>query len=272
VVEGRSRTQVNRQSVPARRLAGAVPVTVFSPSDLAMVQAGPSGRRELLDEALKQHDFRIAEAADTVERVLRQRAALLRQASGRLTSEVAATLDVWDDRLARAGGLLVEARRLLVENLSPLVSAAYHALAASHVRELVELRYRASWQGDLREALLSARADDLRRGATTVGPHRDELVILLDGRDTRTQASQGEQRCVALALRLGVHRLTTDGSGAPPILLLDDVFSELDPTRATALVHQLPAGQSLLSTAVPLPAEIQVARVVDVRELGVGAR
>ena len=111
------------------------------------------------------------------------------------------------------------------------------------------------------------RRDDLRRGATGAGPHRDDLALAIDGRDARLQASQGEQRCLALALRLGVHRLVTARAGAAPILLLDDVFSELDPFRARALVHELPAGQALLTTAVPLPEGVSVAATVDVRRL-----
>ena len=127
-----------------------------------------------------------------------------------------------------------------------------------------------SWSGDLADALAASRRDDLRRGVNTVGPHRDDLVLALDGREARTHASQGEQRCLALALRLGVHELVRTRTPLRPTLLLDDVFSELDPVRSRALVAQLPAGQSLLTTAAPLPEGIEVARVVPVTDL-VGA-
>jgi DNA replication and repair protein RecF len=116
--------------------------------------------------------------------------------------------------------------------------------------------------------LVARRHEDLRRGATTVGPHRDDVAVMLANREARTQASQGEQRCLALGLRLGIHELLTQRLGRPPILLLDDVFSELDPQRSRALVQLLPPGQSLLSTATPLPDGIEVATVIDVALLG----
>jgi DNA replication and repair protein RecF len=262
-----SRAQVNRQRARRADLAAAVPVTVFSPDDLAVVQGGPSARRCLLDDALASLDRRAATAVEDTDRALRQRGALLRQAGGKRTAEIEATLDVWDERLAKAATTLVEARRALLEELAPLTSDAYGALADASGRVSVGLRYEQSWEGPFDVALADRRREDLRRGATTAGPHRDDVVVELEGRDSRVQASQGEQRCLALALRLGVHRLLTARLGRPPILLLDDVFSELDPDRSRALVRQLPHGQSLLSTAVPLPPGMDVALVIDVRRL-----
>jgi DNA replication and repair protein RecF len=267
---GRSRVQVNRQPVQQRRtLAEAVPVTIFSPEDLVVVQGGPAHRRDLLDDALRLLDPRYGSMADEVERILRQRAALLRQSGGRVTPDVEATLDVWDERLAGAGESLAQARTELAVELNPLVTASYQALTGRVAAgvETVELAYQRSWEATLAEALVASRRDDLRRGVTTVGPHRDELSTRLNGRDARVQASQGEQRCLALALRLGVHELVTVRVGSPPILLLDDVFSELDPVRSRALVRELPAGQTLLTTASPLPDGVSVAKVVDVRTI-----
>jgi DNA replication and repair protein RecF len=117
--------------------------------------------------------------------------------------------------------------------------------------------------------LAASRLDDLRRGVNTVGPHRDDLLLRIDGREARTHASQGEQRCLALALRLGVHALVRARTPLVPTLLLDDVFSELDPARSRALVAELPAGQSILTTATPLPQGIVVARTLPVEGLGV---
>jgi DNA replication and repair protein RecF len=264
---GDSRAQVNRQRARRADLAAAVPVTVFSPDDLAVVQGGPAARRGLLDDALASLDRRAATAVEDTDRALRQRGALLRQAGGRRSAEIEATLDVWDERLAKAATTLVEARRGLLADLAPLTADAYVALAESPGSVAVELRYEQSWEGPFDVALAERRNEDLRRGATTAGPHRDDVAVELEGRDSRVQASQGEQRCLALALRLGVHHLLTARLGRPPILLLDDVFSELDPDRSRALVRQLPAGQSLLSTAVPLPPGMDVALVIDVREL-----
>lgn len=265
VPNGRSRAQLNRQPVrSSHQLARAVVVTVFSPEDLALVQGGPSGRRELLDQALAALDPTAGELLDRVDRVLRQRAALLRQAGGRPGTDVLHTLDVWDDRLAEDGEALAARRQELAGRLDPQVGRAYRDLAAGGDAEGVTLRYRRSWEGPLSAALQASRRDDLRRGVTTVGPHRDDLVLGFGGRDARTQASQGQQRCLALSLRLAVHRLLTADTGVAPLLLLDDVFSELDPDRSRALVHSLPQGQALVTTAVPLPVGVVVAKVVPV--------
>jgi DNA replication and repair protein RecF len=112
--------------------------------------------------------------------------------------------------------------------------------------------------------LAAARADDVRRGVSTVGPHRDELALSIAGLPARTHASQGEQRSLALALRLAVHRIVAEVLDGPPVLLLDDVFSELDPHRSAALLEHLPVGQALLTTAGPVPAEARPELVVHV--------
>jgi DNA replication and repair protein RecF len=201
---------------------------------------------------------------EETERVLRQRGALLRQAGGRLSAEVTSTLEVWDARLAASGAALASAREALVEELDPLVRAACTDLAGTAEEAGVRLRYRRSWDGELAEALERARGEDLRRQVTTVGPHRDDLELSLSGRPARTQASQGEQRTVALGLRLAAHHLAATGRPEPPVLLLDDVFSELDHARAAALVAQLPRGQVLLTTAVDPPDVVSVDRIVEV--------
>jgi DNA replication and repair protein RecF len=265
---GRGRTRVNRKSVTGRReLAAAAPCTIFSPEDLAIISGGPKGRRDLLDDALALLDPEGARAADETDRVLRQRAALLRQSGGRATGDVAATLDVWDQRLADAGKVLVAARERLVSDLEHLVGEAYSRLAGAGDQVLVQQRYERSWDGDLLDALVASRVDDLRRGVNTVGPHRDDLFLAIEGREARTHASQGEQRCLALALRLGVHALIRTRTPLVPTLLLDDVFSELDPARSKALVAELPSGQSILTTAAPLPQGIDVARIVLIESL-----
>jgi DNA replication and repair protein RecF len=272
---GRQRAQVNRRPVHSRTaLTDAVPITVFCPGDLTLVQGGPGERRELLDGALRALDRRAGRLVDEVERILRQRGALLRQVAGELGPGSEDTLDVWDSRLAGAGSELSAAREALAGELGPLVGASYERLAAGdgttarRGEERVAVVYRRSWEGDLGAALAASRREDLRRAVTSVGPHRDELELSLGGRSARLQASQGEQRCLALALRLAAHRLVTERTGAPPVLLLDDVFSELDPARSRALVAELPAQQALVTTAVPLPPGVAVAGALDVRKLG----
>jgi DNA replication and repair protein RecF len=267
---GRSRTRVNRKNVTSRReLGAAAPCTIFCPEDLVIISGGPKGRRDLLDDALSVLDAEGARAADETERVLRQRSALLRQSGGRNNGDVAATLDVWDQRLSDAGKVLVAARERLVADLEEPVGSMYARLAGAQGRMFVRLWYTRSWEGDLLDALTTSRADDLRRGVNTVGPHRDDVTLQIDGREARTHASQGEQRCLALALRLAVHQLVRTRTSLVPTLLLDDVFSELDPARSRALVSELPAGQCILTTATPLPDGIFVARTLPVESLEV---
>ncbi|MGI9119926.1 MAG: DNA replication/repair protein RecF [Acidimicrobiales bacterium] len=250
---GRDRVLVNRQ--PLRRvsdLVGTTQVTVFSPDDLALVKGGPSHRRQLVDELLTAGSPRLAAVHTDLDRVLRQRGTLLRQVGGRLSPEVVSTLDVWDAKLSELGEALGRARARLVERLEPLVAEVYDQVATAAAR--VTLSYQAPWRTDgLAATLASTRKDDVRRGLTTAGPHRDDVVFALAGLPARTHASQGEQRSLALALRLGGHHLVADVGGSVPVLLLDDVFSELDPERSAALVAHLPDAQALLTTTGALP-------------------
>lgn len=260
---GAARTRVNRQPLARRSdMAAVLRVVLFAPDDLGLVHGGPSGRRQLLDDVLVGRHPRFEALQREVDRTLRQRAALLQQAAGRLDDAAEATLDVWDARLARCGTALADARQELVEALGPLVDQAHRRIVPNGPS--VVLRYRRSWSGDLADALATARPDDVRRRVTGTGPHRDDLDITLDERPARTHASQGEQRSVALALRLGSYHLAVADGGPAPVLLLDDVFSELDPARADALVAELPSGQVLLTTASAPPAGVVPARVVAV--------
>jgi len=249
---GRDRIQVNRQPLKrARDLLGALRVSVFAPDDLVLVKGGPGERRRFLDDVLVALHPKHDALQRDVDRVLRQRNTLLRQAGGKLSPEVASTLDVWDAKLASTGTALVEAREELVAQLEPEVAKAYDQVA--HIAADVSVTYQRSWPGALADAVAASRADDLRRGVTLVGPHRDEVALAIAGLPGRTHASQGEQRSLALALRLAAHRVVGEAVGASPVLLLDDVFSELDPDRSEALLTHLPAGQALLTTAGVVP-------------------
>jgi DNA replication and repair protein RecF len=228
-----------------------------------LVKGAPSERRRLLDDTAVALSARHDARRSDLDRILRQRTSLLKQAGGRLTSDVALTLDVWDTKLAEVGEELVAARVELVDALAGEVAVAYEQLAGDAVP--VGLTYSAPWRSvGLAAALAAARNDDVRRAVCTVGPHRDDLEISLRSMPARTHASQGEQRCLALALRLAAHRLVGERVGSPPVLLLDDVFSELDPSRTAALVAHLPRGQALLTTAGELPPGIAPERVVTV--------
>jgi len=266
--EGRSRTMVNRQAVRRRSdLHQAIRTTVFSPEDIGVVREGPTQRRRFLDETLAVMDPKAGRAAEEVDKILRQRGALLRSSGRGPSAEVGATLDVWDTRLDASGTTLVEAREQLVELLGPIAGTHYSRLAGR--ASTVELVYRRSWTGRLVEALGESRKKDLERGVSLVGPHRDELELSLDGLPSRTHASQGEQRSLALALQLAAHQLATERLGSAPLLLLDDVFSELDPFRSQALLAGLPPGQTLLTTAQPAPPEVAAAKVYVMGPAGV---
>jgi DNA replication and repair protein RecF len=256
---GPSRALVNRQTVRRRdQLHEALRTTVFSPDEIGVVREGPGERRRFLDETLAVIDPRSARACEEVEKILRQRNALLRGGRKRLDSETARTLDVWDARLGSTGTLVADARESLAAALSPVATEHYARLAGE--KHDVTLVYQRTWSGPLAEALERSRAKDLERGLTLVGPHRDDLEISLDDLPARSHASQGEQRSLALALRLAAHQLATERLGEPPVLLLDDVFSELDRRRSEALLAGLPEGQTLLTTAVPLPPGVRATR------------
>jgi DNA replication and repair protein RecF len=135
---------------------------------------------------------------------------------------------------------------------------------AGHDTE-VGMEYRRSWTGQLVDALAETRVKDVERGVSLVGPHRDELDLTLDGLPGRSHASQGEQRSLALSLQLAAHQLATERLGSAPLLLLDDVFSELDPRRSKALLAGLPPGQTLLTTALPAPAEVVPAKIYSMQ-------
>jgi DNA replication and repair protein RecF len=273
---GRNRVLLNKKGITRRRdLLDHLRVTVFSPDDLALVKSGPARRRDYLDELLEAATPRLASVRGDYERVLKQRNALLR--GGVRDAEARTTLDVLDDRLATTGAELVRGRLDLVDRLTPAVAEAYESLAGA--ASGVALHYEAEWGegtldttrgGDvedlLRAALVALRRRELDRGLTLAGPHRDDCALSLHGLDARSHASQGEQRTLALALRLAGHRLIAGVIGSDPVLLLDDVFSELDPTRAAALVAHLPAAQTLLTTAGALPPGIDAEQLLEVRD------
>ena len=265
---GRNRVQVNRQRLQrVRDLLGTVRVTVFSPDDLILVKGSPGDRRRFLDDTLVALAVKYDSVRLEIDRIVRQRNTLLKQAGGRLTDEIEVTLDVWDAKFADIADQFGYARATLVARLAPMVQEAYEQLAGAPTA--IELHYEPPWRvAGLETALSEARAADVRRGVSTVGPHRDELTLSIAGLPSRTHASQGEQRTLALALRLAGHRLVTERTGSAPVLVLDDVLSELDDHRATALLGHLPPGQVIITTASELPPAARADHVVRV-EAGV---
>ncbi len=257
------RMLVNGQKPRSRAdLSEALPITVFTPEGVDVVRQGPEHRRNFLTTLLTDVDLTTGDVIERFARVLSQRNAVLRSLHGeRPSPSQRAELDVWSNDLATQGESLVDVRREVLDALAPLVEENYRRLAASEAR--VELTYQQSWSGSLRDALAASEEEDRARAHTSVGPHRDDILMTLEGRNTRHQASQGEQRSLALALRLGGDQLVRQRRGVDPLLLLDDVFSELDPSRSDRLLELLPSGQTLVTTASPLPTRLTPAAVVD---------
>jgi DNA replication and repair protein RecF len=247
---------------PARAVLGVCPVVLFWPEDLLLVKGAPEGRRRLLDVVVAQTDPRAAAEMVRYRRVLDQRNALLRQV--RQGQASAAPLAGFTQELARSAGIVVRARLGLVEGLAPLAAEALGEITDG--RERLELRYRPEgMDGDppataeeaaarLAASLGERRAEELARGVTVAGPHRDDLELLLDGRPARAAASQGQQRSLVLACKLAEVRHLTALLGMAPVLLLDDVLSELDQSRRERLLDALGAGtrlQTVLTTSDP---------------------
>lgn len=208
---GRNKVLVNKQRLArVRDLLGVVRCTVFAPTDLQLVYEGPSVRRDMLDDALVALATRNDALRLEVDRIIRQRNVLLKQSNGRMTEDIEMTLDVWDAQFAEKGTQLGEARAKLVARLTPFVSEAYESLAREPTP--VDVVYEPEWRRmGLAASLAAARADDIRRGMSTVGPHRDDVVLHIKGMPAKSHASQGECRTLALALRLGIHPSSHQG-------------------------------------------------------------
>jgi DNA replication and repair protein RecF len=254
------RGRVNGAAVPrARDVLGVVRATMFAPEDLGLVRGDPEERRRFLDVLATQRLPRYLGSRQDYDRVLRQRNTLLRSAGGRLPAAALATLDVWDEKLATAGAEIWAERLRLVAALTPLVTQAYQQLAARD--DLVEAAYVSSLGAPaeldpdpaklgqaLRERLLADRPREVERGITLSGPHRDDLALTLRALPARTHASHGEAWSLALTLRLAAHRLLAD-EGEEPVLLLDDVFAELDQRRRGRVAEVASTAEQALVTA-----------------------
>jgi len=225
----------------------------FWPDDLGLVKAGPELRRRFLNHMLVQVEPGYARALSGLKRVLEQRNSLLkRMAAG---DEGVDVLAAWDQELVRIGGEVSEARARAVRELQP-EAARCHAEIASGER--LEIEYQGP-PADLAQAVQNSLAEDLRRGSTSVGPHRDDVRILLDGREARAYGSQGQQRTAVVSLKLAEAAMVAGRTGERPVLLLDDVLSELDGERRAALLRQVAGEGQVIITSVeagPFPPEL----------------
>ncbi|CAL9471985.1 DNA replication and repair protein RecF [Streptomyces sp. enrichment culture] len=274
-----NRARINRSApVRPRELLGIVRTVLFAPEDLALVKGDPGDRRRFLDELVTARVPRLAGVRSDYERVLRQRNTLLKSAAmarrhgGRGVD--LSTLDVWDQHLARAGAELWGQRLGLLAAVGPLADKAYEELAPGGGPVGLEYRSAAVEEplegepgrdelyGVLLAALGEARKREIERGVTLVGPHRDELVVRLGELPAKGYASHGESWSLALALRLAAYGLLRE-EGPEPVLVLDDVFAELDARRRDRLAGLVAGGEQVLVTAAvaeDVPASLAGAR------------
>lgn len=268
ITSGRAnKARLNRSPVrSAREVLGVLRAVLFAPEDLALVRGDPGERRRYLDELATTRRPRIAGVRADYDKVVRQRTALLKTASGaRYRGDRGAleTLDVWDGHLASHGAQLIAARVELVSELAPEVEKAYQLLAPAS--RAAGIRYRSGvdaveaeaaagnadaevFEAALLDALSRRRAAELERGVCLVGPHRDDLELKLGGQPAKGFASHGESWSMALALRLAAYELLR-AEGSDPVLLLDDVFAELDSARRQALAQVAASAEQVLVTA-----------------------
>ncbi|MEJ7634678.1 DNA replication/repair protein RecF [Aeromicrobium sp.] len=263
ITPGKSnRARINRGALPRTRdIIGVLRTVMFSPEDLALVKGDPSDRRRFLDSLLVLRTPRLAGVRADYERVLRQRNTLLKSARGRRNVEIA-TLDIWDENLARTGAELVSTRLLLIDALAPHLAEAYVRVAAESAPERrdVTAAYKPSLELDpdvrdqdaIREALLEEiarrRNDEMDRGISLVGPHRDEVTLTIGDLPAKGYASHGESWSLALALRLASFELLREDDD-DPVLILDDVFAELDQGRRQQLAELVGDAEQVLVTA-----------------------
>jgi len=298
-----NRARINRSPLPRpREIIGLVRTVVFAPDDLTLVKGDPSDRRKFLDDLLMLRTPRLAGVRSDYDRILKQRNSLLKTAGlarGSSRDAAMATLEIWDDNLARVGAEILDARLRLVEDLRPYLGKAYEAVARGASRDDADLDYKASIdlglvtgrrpsstsgpdsppveevaqqpsRDPLEAALLAAiaarRKEELDRGISLVGPHRDDLLLTLGDPQLRLPvkgyASHGESWSFALALRLASYDLLR-ADGDDPILVLDDVFAELDAERRHQLAELVAGAEQVLVTAAvaaDVPASLQGVR------------
>jgi DNA replication and repair protein RecF len=259
-----NRAKLNRSPLrQAREIIGLLRTVVFSPGDIAIVKGDPSERRRFLDDLVVARSPRLAGVRADYERVLRQRNTLLKSLSGRIRGgppppDTESTLGVWDTHVARTGAELLEARLTTLADLAPHVSKAYAEIAPTNNNAVADYKCSVDLTGGgserglltalLTQAMGERRAEEIQRGMSLVGPHRDDMVLSLGMLPAKGYASHGESWSFALALRLGsFHLLRADG--VEPVLVLDDVFAELDSVRRERLASGVRAAEQVLVTA-----------------------
>lgn len=284
--QGANKARINGASVRPTELPRYAHVVLFAPEDLNIVRGDPSARRRFIDQLLVQRRPRLAGIIADYERVVRQRNALLKSARARgVKGEGLSTLDVWNEKLVALGSQLIDARTATAAELAPLLAEAYAAIAGEDHQPSIDwaLSVRGAQPEDgedgggidddastadlFRAALDAKRAAELDRGLTLVGPHRDDLILKVRGLPVKGYASHGESWSVALALRLASAELLRSETGVgDPVLILDDVFAELDAERRERLAGIASAYEQVIVTSaveedVPVALRARTVRV-----------
>lgn len=269
IIAGKAnRARINRAPARTRDVLGTLKVVVFAPEDLALVKGDPTDRRRYLDDLVVIRTPRLAAVRAEYDRILRQRSALLKSTGGgrRVPGALMSTLEVWDGHLAEAGAQLIAARAALVADLAPQVAAAYRSVSDGDGEASLVLRSsleRAEEGADgpaagddvaalaarMVTAMQGLRRQELDRGVCLVGPHRDDLVLGIGELPAKGYASHGESWSLALALRMGAFEMLRAEEGESPVLVLDDVFAELDTRRRGRLAEMVHAAEQVFITA-----------------------
>lgn len=263
---------VNNLALPrASDVLGRLPCVCLSSADLALVSGDPSDRRTFLDLELSQLYPSYLRHLAVYKRAVEQRNALLKCAQNEAVQEEA--FDTWEDQIALHGEALRTQRRAFIEQLRPFAQEVHDHMGGGEQLDLEYLLKDENGEAaGLRDALSGGRNYDVRRGSTTVGPHRDDLRIEVQSRDARSFGSQGQQRSAMLSIKLGTMQLERRERGFPPLLLLDDILSDLDPNRRERLMSWVlaNAGQAVLTCTEPTAAGPKIVREAKLYQVRAG--
>lgn len=259
-IDGQGKKKVAVDGIPVNRageLLGILGVVFFSPDEMKLVKESPQERRRFLDVGISQQQKSYFLALQRYNKTLKQKNNLLKES--KYNKNIDDMLDVWDTGLAKEGAILIQKRMEYIDTLNDAARKFHFALSSE--KETLVLSYESgaktdggNLQNNLYKAIVEAREKDKELGFSTVGPHRDDIKIEINGKDSRKFASQGQQRTIALAMKLGEVVIYKNEIGEPPVLLLDDVLSELDESRQKLLLQLTDGFQTILTcTEYTLP-------------------
>ena len=268
-VTNKRAAELNGVKLPgAPSLIGKFSAVVFAPSFLSIIEDGPAERRRFADTAVCQLKPAYAGLLAEYNRVLKQRNSLLKDVM--MESSLLDLLDILDEKLCAAGERITEERKAYLAKAAPTAESVYFGLSGG--REAVGFRYIGKYEGKMTDALRAARREDILNRATSVGPHRDDIEILLDGLSARAYGSQGQKRSCAVALKLTEAEILKNETGEQPVIILDDVMSELDVSRQDYILNHIQDRQVFITCCEPGPAlraaggkriEMRAGRIVE---------